>query len=162
MCDTINSFRYDKYEFQSKEEELLAMKYRKILIDLMGIIFPDLKFEVVISHHSPKTKKADWYSNWFLQLNIYDVDRNPIYNPNNFDTAYRVYVSGVVISPSMIYDEIESFITELNKYIEISFFGCSGPTYYGFGFNAPFINFECWSEYFYRSNISPRYDNIFV
>lgn len=142
----INSLQHHYSELiMDRESELLCRKYYKILDRFMKTFYPNLYYYIGISYRNPRVKKLTWHERWYFELNICDVDHRPVYNPTTFDAVHKLLDgTGNFICMMSIYDEIESFVPELNKHTEIRFKKHHSEL--------PFKTFDCWDEYFYRSN----------
>jgi hypothetical protein len=170
MCDT-SSFLNPKYEneihvinrtyssyqeYKSNQEEqkllyLIRSKYLIILGNFIESMYEGLQFDVFIRHRDPKVKNMQWYGQTYMELRIYDIISLPSYKPETFSSMYKTPHYDGYIDYEGIYDNIESFMPEINKHLLISFRPLISP-------HTPIHNidmlhpnpFECWSEYFSR------------
>jgi hypothetical protein len=69
------------------------------------------------------------------------------YNPSNFEPSYRTATYNGYLSMDTIYDEIDSFIPEINKHLMITFVPYHSPDQM---IPKQFFDlrpFECWDRY---------------
>lgn len=156
-ADHVMSHTYSSYsEFKLIQEEeklryLIHRKYLKLLGKFIESTYPGLKFDVFIRHRDPKIKNPEWYGQTYMELRIYDIISLPSYAPQTFSQVYKTPHYNGYIGGEEIYNEIENFISELNKHILITFRPLISP-------HTPIHNidmfdpkpFECWGEYFAR------------
>jgi hypothetical protein len=83
-----------------------------------------------------------------MELVIFDVIGTPIYNPTTFEPNYRTTTYNGYLSMEIIYNEIESFIPEINKHLMITFIPHHSPDQMNYmsGIN-DIPSFECWDKY---------------
>ena len=145
---------YQEYKSNQKEQELLYLiqsKYLIILGEFIENMYEGLKFDIFIRHRDPRVKNMQWYGQTYMELRIYDIISLPSYAPQRFSLVYKTPHYDGYIGGEEIYNEIENFISELNKHILITFRPLISP-------HTPIHNidmfdiepFECWGEYFAR------------
>jgi len=168
MSHTYSS--YSEFKFIQEEEKLrylIHRKYLKLLGKFIESTYPGLKFDVFIRHRDPKIKNMQWYGQTYMELRIYDIISLPSYLPQTFSQVYKTPHYNGYIGGEEIYNEIENFISELNKHILITFRPLISP-------HTPIHNidmfdpkpFECWGEYFareyHRAAISSSYQDNWI
>lgn len=141
-------------EYKQREEDvkvlfLIRDKYLKLLGNFIESTYPGLRFDIFIRNRNPKEKKPQWYGHTYMELAIFDVITQPIYHPDTFEPVYRTSTFGEKISMSLIYDEIDSFIPEINKHLMITFVPClisdQNINHMSGFYDIP--SFECWDRY---------------
>ena len=162
MNDTYDS--YSEYMFHKNESKLIYLirsKYLKLLGEFIENMYPGLKFDIYIKHRNPKQQKIDWYGHTYMELKIFDVFRQPMYDPRNFEPSYRTPHCNEYLSNYGFYSDIESFIPEINKYLLISYVSTLGPhdSYIMESNNIP--DFECWTEYWKKTHIPTSINRAF-
>ena len=151
MCSTYNS--YGEYKFNYKQAEikyLIHRKYLKLLGELIETLYPGLKFDIFIRDRNPKERKLDWYGMTYMELVIFDILGSPVYNPMNFEPSYRTPHFDGYISGEILFNDIDSYMPDINKHLLISFRPLMHPhehnTISQFYVNLP--DFECWRQYY--------------
>ena len=147
-------------QFKQREEDtkvlfLIRDKYLKLLGNFIEVTYPGLRFDVHIRTRNPKESKAQWYGYTYMQLVIFDVVGQSIYNPMTFEPVYRTTTYNGYLSMDIIYDEIDSFIPEINKHLMITFVPYLNPDQM---IPAQFSNlqpFECWDKYWIHTKLEP-------
>lgn len=146
---------YGEYKFHKKESELrylLGAKYMKILGEFIENMYFGLRFDIHIRHRNPNERMVEWYGHTYMELVIHDVINTPVYNPMNFDASFRTPNYDGYISGESLFNDIESYIPEINKHLLISFRPLIRPHEYetisSFHMNIP--DFECWKEHYRR------------
>jgi hypothetical protein len=115
---------YMAYKQLKEDNELRGLiynKYLKVLGRFIENMYPKLKFDIFVCERNKKQRKSDWYGMVYMNLVIYDVIRQPIYNPRTFDPSYRSLNYDGFISSYDFYDTIDSYMSEINKHLLISF-----------------------------------------
>lgn len=153
--DFLNSFaQYDSFkenEFNQKENDLafiIKSKYMKILKEFIKTMYSGLKFDIIFRTRNPKERMVEWYGMSYMELKIYDVTTLPSYSPQVFSDVYKTPHCQEYISGDLIYENIESYIPEINKHLLISFSPINEPD----NFMMQHLNisdFECWRKYFH-------------
>lgn len=151
MNQTFSS--YMEYKFQLENSKLMYLihnKYIKVLGRFIETMYPNLRFDIHIKTRDPKVRKPDWYGHTYMELIIFDVITQPIYNPNTFEPTYRTRdYDGNDISGRDIYWMIDSFIPEINKHLLISYCPINDtPISRMMMLEIP--SFECWREFYIR------------
>ncbi len=154
-------------EFKQKEEDtkvlfLIKDKYLKLLGKFIEDTYPDLRFDIFIRNRNPKEQKAEWYGHTYMELVIFDVVGQAVYNPMTFEPVYRTTTYNGYLSMDIIYDEIESFIPEINKHLMITFVPYFSPNQM---MPEQFFNiqpFECWEKYWRNENYKRSYNEKYV
>lgn len=161
---------YQEYKSNQKEQELLYLiqsKYLIILGEFIENMYEGLKFDIFIRHRDPRVKNLQWYGYTYMELRIYDIISLPSYRPEVFSKTYKTPHYDGYIDYEEIYDNIESFMPEINKHLLINFRPLISP-------HTPIHNidmmelkpFECWGEYFSReyrrSAISSSYQDNWI
>jgi len=161
---------YQEYKSNQEEQKLLYLiqsKYLIILGKFIESMYEGLQFDIFIRHLDPKVKDTQWYGQTYMELIIYDIIFLPSYRPEVFSKTYRTPHYNGYIGGEEIYNEIENFISELNKHILITFRPLISP-------HTPIHNidmfdpkpFECWGEYFareyHRAAISSSYQDNWI
>lgn len=152
MSHTYNS--YLEFKFEKKEQQLsnlISSKYLIVLGDFIESMYEGLKFDIFVRYRNPRVKNPQWYGHTYMELRIYDVITSPVYNPHTFDPSYKTPHYNGNLYYEEIYNNIESFLPEINKHLLISFRPLISP-------HTPIHNidmshpkpFECWGEYFSR------------
>ena len=145
---------YNEYKTICKESEIRYMihrKYLKLLGHFIETMYPGLRFDIRIKNRNDKESKPDWYGMTYMELIVFDVITSPMYNPNTFEPSYRTPHCDGYLNGEEIYDEIDSFIPEINKHLLISFRPLIQPHVEIHNMNLYDIpDFECWGEYFAR------------
>jgi len=141
-------------EYKSMQEELklkhlIHRKYLKVLGKFIEDMYPGLRFDIFIRHRDPKVKDVKWYGHTYMELMIFDVVTIPVYDPRTFTPSYRTPHCDGYLNGEEIYDEIDSFIPEINKHLLISFRPLIQPHVEIHNMNLYDIpDFECWGQYF--------------
>ena len=162
-CDQYNGFKenitsYSQYKQVVEDERvfyLIKDKYLKLLGKFIENTYTDLRFDIFIRQRNPKEQKPQWYGNTYMELVIFDVIKTPIYNPSNFEPSYRTATYNGYLSMDTIYDEIDSFIPEINKHLMITFVPYHSPDQM---IPKQFFDlrpFECWDKYWIRTKLEP-------
>ena len=126
-------------------------KYIKLLNQLIETLYPNLKFDIFVRHRDPKIKHVDWYGYTYLELKIYDIILTPMYDPSVFDPKYKSIHYDSYISGHSFFNDINSYIPEINKHLAISFVPVINPYIEKHNMDLNCIpTFECWGEYFAR------------
>jgi hypothetical protein len=164
--DDYNYETYDMYKHAKEENKLKDLIYRKYLKVLGRFIkdtLPGVKFDIYVRHRNPREKSAYWYGHTYMELVIFDVITPPNYYPDNFDAVYKTPHSEEFLNYRRIYDEIESFIPEINKHLMITFVN-DDRNFNEYTIYKAIPSFECWSEYFHRNHINEidKYTNIML
>jgi hypothetical protein len=139
--------QYKRREEDSKLFYLIRDKYLKLLGNFIESTYPDLRFDIFIRSRNPKEQKPQWYGHTYMELAVFDVISQPIYNPMNFEPVYRTTTYDGYFSMDTIYDDIDSFIPEINKHLMITFVHYRNPDQM---VPEQFYNiqpFECWDKY---------------
>ena len=148
-----------EYKFmtsESKLQHLIRTKYLKMLGEFIESMYSGLRFDILIRDRNPKERRAEWYGMTFMELVIFDVISLPEYTPTYFVPDYRVHNFDGRISYEKFYNDIDSYIPEINKHLLISFIphvdsDVNGNEYGGF-YNL-IEPYECWKEHFYREHV---------
>jgi hypothetical protein len=115
-----------------------------MLGEFIETMYPGLRFDIHIRNRDLKERKPDWYGHTYMELIVFDIITSPIYNPNTFEPSYRTPHCQEYISGDKIFDEINSYIPDINKHLLITFVRSSD-----FSMNLMDIpSFECWWQYF--------------
>jgi hypothetical protein len=140
--------QYKRREEDSKLFYLIRDKYLKLLGNFIEITYPDLRFDIHIRNRDPKEQRPQWYGHTYMELVILDVIIQPIYDPTTFQPVYRTATYTDSISMNMIYNDIDSFIPEINKHLMITFIPYHSPDQINYmsGIN-DIPSFECWDMY---------------
>ena len=142
---------YNEYKFIREESELrylIHRKYLKMLGEFIETIYPGLRFNIFIKDRDHKERKPDWYGHTYMELVVYDIITSPVYNPNTFEPSYRTPHCQEYISGERLFEDINSYIPEINKHLLISFVRISQhPNDYMFHHDS-IPDFECWRQYF--------------
>jgi hypothetical protein len=139
--------QYKRREEDSKLFYLIRDKYLKLLGNFIEFTYPDLRFDIFIRNRNPNESKPQWYGYTYMELVILDVIVTPIYNPMNFEPSYRTTTYDGYLSMDTIYDEIDSFIPEINKHLMITFVPYHSPHQM---ISKQFFDlqpYECWDRY---------------
>jgi hypothetical protein len=150
-------------EFKQREEDtkvlfLIKDKYLKLLGKFIEDTYTDLKFDIFIRNRNPKEQKPQWYGHTYMELVIFGVIVQPIYNPMTFEPVYRTTTYDGYLSMDTIYDEIDSFIPEINKHLMITFVPYHSPDQM---IPEKFFDlrpFECWDRYWRHTNLEPEHN----
>lgn len=146
MSHTYSS--YSEFKLIQEEEKLrylIHRKYLKLLGKFIESTYPGLKFDVFIRHRDPKVKNMQWYGQTYMELRIFDVIT--VYEPHRFDRVFKTPGYEGYFYSEDIYNNIDSFIPEINKHLLITFRPIISPhTPIQFDIKP----FECWGEYFGR------------
>ena len=153
-------------EFKQREEDtkvlfLIKDKYLKLLGKFIEDTYPNLRFDIFIRNRNPKEQKPQWYGHTYMELVIFDVVGQAIYNPMTFEPVYRTTTYNGYLSMDIIYDEIDSFIPEINKHLMITFVPYLNPDQM---IPVQFSNlqpFECWDKYWKYENYKRPYQGEF-
>jgi len=145
-------------EYKQREEDtkvlfLIRDKYLKLLGKFIENTYPDLRFNIYIRNRNPNESKPQWYGHTYMELVIFDVISQPIYNPSTFEPVYRTTTYDGYFSMDTIYDDIDSFIPEINKHLMITFVHYRNtdqmvPEQF---YDIP--SFECWDKYWRYSKL---------
>lgn len=154
-ADHVMSQTYSSYqEFKSNQKEqrllyLISTRYLKLLGKFIEFTYPGLKFDVFIRHRDPKIKNMQWYGQTYMELRIFDVIT--VYEPHRFDRVFKTPGYEGYFYSEDIYNNIDSFIPEINKHLLISFKPLISPHTPLHSMDQREIpDFECWGEYFAR------------
>jgi hypothetical protein len=90
-----------------------------------------------------------------MELVIFDVIGTPIYNPRTFEPVHRTTTYDGYLSMDTIYDEIDSFIPEINKHLMITFVPYHSPDQMIPGQFFDLRPFECWDKYWRHTKLEP-------
>lgn len=153
----VMSRTYSSYqEFKSNQEEqrllyLISTRYLKLLGKFIENMYEGLKFDIFIRHRDPKIKNPQWYGQTYMELRIFDVIN--VYEPHRFNPVFKTpHYEGYFYGED-IYNNIDSFIPEINKHLLISFSSihlCHIPLSEMINNMNEIPDFECWGEYFSR------------
>ena len=154
-------------QFKQREEDtkvlfLIRDKYLKLLGEFIESSYPDLRFDIHIKNRDPKEQRPYWYGHTYMELVIFDVIIQPIYNPMTFEPVYRTTTYKDSINMEMIYNEIESFIPDINKHLMITFTPHFTPDQINHTtqfYDIP--SFECWERYWKNENHKRPYQGEF-
>lgn len=162
FINEMHSRPFNSYsEYKQREEDLKVMflirdRYLKLLGQFIESTYSGLRFDIFIRNRNPKEKKPQWYGHTYMELVIFDVITQPVYCPNTFAPTFRTATFGERISMDLIYDEIDSFIPEINKHLMITFIPHRTPEQmYVEKFNE-LDSFECWDRYWKYDKLEPR------
>jgi len=139
---------YNEYKFNREQSEiryLIHRKYLKMLGEFIETMYPGLKFDIHIRNRDLKERKPDWYGHTYMELIVFDIIATPVYNPNTFEPSYRTPHCQEYISGDKIFDEINSYIPDINKHLLITFVRCSD---FSMNLMDDIPSFECWRQYF--------------
>ena len=153
---------YKQREEDTKVLFLIRDKYLKLLGKFIEEMYPDLRFDIFIRNRNPKEQKAEWYGHTYMELVIFDVVGQAVYNPMTFEPVYRTTTYNGYLSMDIIYDEIDSFIPEINKHLMITFVPYFSPDQM---MPKQFFNiqpFECWEKYWRNENYKRSYNEKYV
>jgi hypothetical protein len=150
-------------EFKQREEDtkvlfLIKDKYLKLLGKFIEDTYTNLRFDIFIRNRNPKEQKPQWYGHTYMELVIFDVIKTPIYNPSNFEPSYRTATYNGYLSMDTIYDEIDSFIPEINKHLMITLVPYHSPEQM---MKEQFFDlrpFECWDRYWRHTKLEPAHN----
>ena len=144
---------YGEYKFHKQESELrylLGTKYMKLLGEFIEMMYPGLRFDIHIKYRNSNERMVEWYGHTYMELVIHDVINTPVYNPMNFDASFRTPNYDGYINGESLFNDIESYIPEINKHLLISFKPLMPPHVYDkSSYYVGIPNFECWKKYFY-------------
>ena len=140
-------------EYKQREEDtkifyLIRDKYLKLLGNFIEVTYPSLRFDIFIRNRNPKEQKPQWYGHTYMELVIFDVIGQAIYNPMTFEPLYRTTTYEGHLSMDTIYDDIDSFIPEINKHLMITFVPYLNPDQMN-----DMSSFECWDKYWTHTKI---------
>lgn len=148
---------YTEYKFmtsESKLQHLIRTKYLKMLGEFIESMYSGLRFDIFIKDRNPKERRAEWYGMTFMELVVFDIISLPSYSPRVFSEMYKTPHYDGYISGEILFNDIDSYIPEINKHLLISFVPhvTSDGNEYGDFYNliAPY---ECWKEHFYREHV---------
>jgi hypothetical protein len=149
LSQPITSYsQYKRREEDTKLFYLIRDKYLKLLGNFIEVTYPGLRFDVHMRNRNPKESKAQWYGYTYMELIILDVIIKPIYNPMTFEPVYRTATYDGHLSMDTIYDDIDSFIPEINKHLMITFIPYHSPDQMNYMSGISDIpSFECWDKY---------------
>lgn len=153
---------YQEYKFmreESKLRHLIHTKYLKVLGKFIEYTYPGLRFDIFIRNRNPKEQKAQWYGHTYMELVVFDVIAQPIFDPTNFEPVYRTATYDGHLSMNTIYDEIQSFIPEINKHLMITFVHYRNPDQMVPEHFYDIPSFECWDKY-WRYSKTDNYNRI--
>ena len=165
--DLSNGFKenitsYSQYKQVVEDERvfyLIRDKYLKLLGKFIEDTYTNLRFDIFIRNRNPKEQKPQWYGHTYMELVIFDVIGTPIYNPMNFEPVHRTTTYDGYLSMDTIYDEIDSFIPEINKHLMITFVPYHSPDQMIPGQFFDLRPFECWDRYWRNTKIE-KYNRI--
>ena len=147
---------YSEYKSIREESEIRYMihrKYLKMLGHFIETMYPGLRFDIVIRNRDLKERKPDWYGHTYMVLIIFDVITSPVYNPNTFEPSYRTPHCGEYFNGEILFNDIDSYLPEINKHLLISFSRIRQPeNYYNSDHNVELPDFECWRHYYMRDS----------
>jgi hypothetical protein len=149
-------------EFKQREEDtkvlfLIKDKYLKLLGKFIETTYPDLRFDIYIRQRNPKEQKVQWYGHTYMELVVFDVIGQAIYDPMTFAPVYRTTTYTDHISMDIIYDDIESFIPEINKHLMITFIPYHSPDQMIPEQFFDLRSFECWDRYWRYNMTKPTH-----
>ena len=152
MNRTYSSYsEYKSLQKDAKLQYLIHRKYLNVLGKFIENMYSGLRFDIFIRHRDPKVKDVKWYGHTYMELRIFDIVSTPVYDPRTFTPSYRTPHCDGYLNGEEIYDEIDSFIPEINKHLLISFRPLIQPHVEIHNMNFYDIpDFECWGEYFTR------------
>ena len=152
MNRTFNSYsEYKSLQEDAKLQYLIHRKYLNVLGGFIENMYSGLRFDIFIRHRDPKVKDVKWYGHTYMELRIFDIVSTPVYDPRTSTPSYRTPHCDGYLNGEEIYDEIDSFIPEINKHLLISFRPLIQPHVEIHNMNFYDIpDFECWGEYFSR------------
>ena len=152
MNRTYSSYsEYKSLQEDAKLQYLIHRKYLNVLGGFIENMYSGLRFDIFIRHRDPKVKDVKWYGHTYMELRIFDIVSTPVYDPSTFTPSYRTPHCDGYLNGEEIYDEIDSFIPEINKHLLISFRPLIQPHVEIYNMNFYEIpDFECWGEYFTR------------
>lgn len=154
---------FDSYsQFKQREEDtkvlfLIKDKYLKLLGKFIEDVYPDLRFDIFIRQRNPKEQRPQWYGHTYMELVVFDIITQPIYNPMTFEPSYRTTTYDGYLSMDAIYDEIDSFIPEINKYLMITFVPYHSPHQIMPKQFFDLKPFECWDRYWRNKQYQSPY-----
>ena len=152
---TYNTYsEYKDIREQSELRYMIHRKYLKLLGHFIDTMYPGLRFDIHIKNRNDKERKPDWYGMTYMELIIFDVISSPVYNPNTFEPSYRTPHCGEHISGQLFFNDIESYLPDINKHLLITFSPLIQPHNY-MNHNIELPDFECWCWYY----ITERRDN---
>ena len=153
---TYNTYsEYKDIREQSELRYMIHRKYLKLLGHFIETMYPGLRFDICIKHRNDKERKPDWYGMTYMELIVFDVITSPVYNPNTFEPSYRTPHCDGHISGEILFNDIDSYLPEINKHLLITFIRCNTPVS-RMEYNMLDIpSFECWRQYY----IMERRDN---
>ena len=145
---------YGEYKFHKQESELrflIGSKYMRLLGEFIETMYSGLRFDILIKYRNSNERMAEWYGMTYMELVIFDVISSPVYNPMNFEPSFRTPHYDGYINGESFYDDIESYIPEINKHLLISYRPLIQPhvEIHNMDFNS-IPEFECWKEHFRR------------
>lgn len=152
---------YSEYKSIREESEIRYMihrKYLKMLGHFIETMYPGLRFDIVIRNRDLKERKPDWYGHTYMVLIVFDVITSPVYNPNTFEPSYRTPHCGEYFNGEILFNDIDSYLPEINKHLLISFSRIRQPeNYYNSEYNVELPDFECWRHYYMRQRREPSH-----
>lgn len=147
---------YNEYKSIREESEiryLIHRKYLKILGEFIETLYPGLRFDIHIRNRNPKERKPDWYGHTYMELAIFDVIGTPVYNPTTFEPIFRSTHCEEYINGQLFFNDIESYLPDINKHLLITFIRCSDVPMNRMEYNMLDIpSFECWRHYYMRDS----------
>lgn len=151
---TYNTYsEYKDIREQSELRYLIHRKYLRLLGEFIEIMYPGLRFDVRIKYRNNKERKPDWYGMTYMELVVFDVITSPVYNPNTFEPSYKSPSCEEHFNGEILFNDINSYLPEINKHLLISFRRILLPeNYYNSDFNVGVPDFECWRHYYMRDS----------
>jgi hypothetical protein len=119
-------------------------------------MYPGLRFDIHIKNRNDKERKPDWYGMTYMELIVFDVISSPVYNPNTFEPSYRAPHCEEYFNGQLFFNDIESYLPDINKHLLITFRPITQPHNY-MGHDMELPDFECWRQYY----IMERRDNTY-
>lgn len=168
MDEITNYNSYLNYKTIHKERQLENFIYRKYLPLLGSFIesmYKGLKFDIFVKKRNFKERRLDWYGMTYMELIIFDVIKSPVYNPMSFEPVYITPHYDGFISGDFFFEDINSYIPDINQHLAISFTPVVNPYIDSYNQNFNDIpTYECWKEYFkmesmYNNRIKCNWDN---
>lgn len=150
---TYNTYsEYKDIREQSEIRYLIHRKYLRLLGEFIETMYPGLRFDIVIRNRDLKERKPDWYGHTYMVLIVFDVITSPVYNPNTFEPSYRSPHCHGHINGEILFNDIDSYIPDINKHLLITFIRCNTPAN-RMEYNMLDIpSFECWRHYYMRDS----------
>lgn len=151
--DNISYSSYTEYKFmtsESKLQHLIRTKYLKMLGEFIESMYSGLRFDILIRNRNHKERKPDWYGMTYMELVVFDIISLPSYSTRVFSEMYKTPHYDGYISGEILFNDIDSYMPDINKHLLISFRPLIQPHEYmsmkQFYVNLP--DFECWRQYY--------------